>query len=98
MLTITEYSVEQAKDPFGILSGRRYEFMLDVDVPEDDELHSDDGVTIRVVFAVEDDRTRIAAYDVLERTTGRPLDVDLEDDELEAIAAFCRERYAEAED
>ncbi|MFD1954688.1 DUF6509 family protein [Paenibacillus thailandensis] len=31
-MTITEYSVEQIKDPFGIVPGARYEFILNIEV------------------------------------------------------------------
>ncbi len=54
MFDITEYSVELMKDPFGILTGKRYEFLLDLDVPEDDELHHEEGVSLRVIYVVEE--------------------------------------------
>ena len=37
MLKITEFTVEQIKDPTGIITGNRYEFYLNIEVPEDDE-------------------------------------------------------------
>lgn len=89
MLTITEYSAELVKDPFGILSGKRYEFILELDVPEDDELHSEHGVYAKVVFKVDGDQSAIVTCDLYERTTHKFLDVDVEDDERAAIAAFC---------
>ena len=39
-MNITEYTVEQIKDPTGILAGRRYEFLLNIEVPEEDELYT----------------------------------------------------------
>ncbi|MFD6441322.1 DUF6509 family protein, partial [Peribacillus sp. NPDC060186] len=50
MLNITEYSVEKLNDPFGILSGERFEYFLDIEVPEEDELFSENGLYIRVLF------------------------------------------------
>jgi hypothetical protein len=96
MFTITEYTVELIKDPFGILDGARYEFKLDLDVEEDDELYTDNGVSIRVVYKVTDDGSDIVKYDLHEKSTDKYLDFDLEDDEVAAVAAFCKERYTEA--
>ncbi len=96
MLKVTEYSAEFVKDPFGILAGKRYEFLIDLDVPEDDELHSEHGVYARVIFRVEGEQSAIVKYDLLERTTNRHLDVDLEEEEEAELAAFCREHLPEA--
>ncbi|MGO4370907.1 DUF6509 family protein, partial [Paenibacillus sp. MCAF20] len=40
MFEVTEYSMELLKDPFGILTGQRYEFVLDLNIDEEDELYS----------------------------------------------------------
>lgn len=96
MITITGFSVEQIKDPFGIIAGDRYEFILDIDVPDDDELYSEQGLYIRVVYAVGEERTGIVKYDIFERTTEKYLEFDMEDEELEAVEAFCREHWKEA--
>ncbi|AJY77009.1 DUF6509 family protein [Paenibacillus beijingensis] len=96
MLTITEYSVELVKDPFGILAGKRYEFILDIDVPEDDELHSDNGLYVRVIYRVEESGSGIVKYEIFERTTEKYIEFDLEEDEIAAVEAFCREHYSEA--
>ncbi|MEF3301976.1 DUF6509 family protein [Paenibacillus sp. GYB003] len=98
MFDITAYTVERIKDQFGILSGNRYEFMLEVEVDEEDELHSDNGLLVRVVFKEEEGRTGIVKYELLERTTHRYLEFELEPDELEAVESFCRERYPEADE
>ena len=91
MLTVTEYSAELVKDPFGILTGKRYEFILDLEVPEDDELYSGNGVYVKVIYLVEEGRTGIVKYDLFERTTDKYLDFDMEADEEAALAAFCQE-------
>ena len=98
MVSITEYSVELVKDPFGIIKGKRYEFILDIDVDEDDELNSEQGVALRVIYGVEEEKQGIVKYDILERNTEKHLDFDLEDDELEEVDAFCREHWREAEE
>lgn len=98
MFTITGYSVEWIKDPFGILPGKRYEFNLELEVDEEDELYSEQGLALRVIYAVEEDASRIAKYEFLEKATGKYLEFDMEDDEREAVEAFCKEHWAEAEE
>lgn len=97
MVAITEYSVEMVKDPFGILKGKRYEFIIDVDVDEDDELYTEQGVALRVIYGVDEEKQGIVKYDILERSTEKPLDFDLEDEELEELETFCKEHWPEAE-
>lgn len=97
MLTITEYSVELVKDPFGILTGKRYEFILDIEVPEDDELFSENGLYVRVIYGVEENRSRIVKYEIFEKSTDKYVDVELEDEEMAAIEAFCKENYTVAD-
>ncbi|TYP79615.1 DUF6509 family protein [Paenibacillus methanolicus] len=97
MLTISSYSAELVKDPFGILPGTRYEFVLNLDIPDDDELHHELGVYARVVYKEQDGEGAIVKYDLHERSTDRYLDFDLEDEEVAILLSFCKERTAEAE-
>lgn len=97
MLTISEYSVERVKDPFRILAGERYEFLLDLALEEEDELYSEHGVYVKAIFKVIGEESGIVSYDLIERVTNRYLAFDLEPDEETDIAAFCKERYGEAE-
>ncbi|PLT34154.1 DUF6509 family protein [Bacillus sp. V5-8f] len=97
MLAITGYSVERLKDPFGILSGERYEFFLDIDVSEDDELFSEKGLNIRVLYTVDGDKQEIIKYDIIEKETEEILDFELEEDEEAIINSFCKEHLSEAE-
>lgn len=90
MITIKEYTVEQINDPFGILTGDRYEYMLDIEVPEDDELYTETGIAIKVLFRVEDGTESIVKYDLIDKATSQPLDFELEDDEISEIQAFCQ--------
>jgi len=96
MLTITEYSVELVKDPFGILSGQRYEFLLQLAVPEDDELYSENGLYAKIVYRVDENRTGIVTCDLYERTTDKYVGFDIEEEERAALAAFCAEHLPEA--
>ncbi|MED4602745.1 DUF6509 family protein [Paenibacillus validus] len=96
MLTVTGYEVELVKDPYGILAGKRYEFVLDIEVPEDDELYSEQGLYIRVIYKVEEDSSGIVKYEIFERTTERYLEFEMEDDEIALVDAFCKEHLAQA--
>ncbi len=99
MLKIESYTVEKLEDPFGILSGDRYEFFLELDVPEDDELYSENGVMLRVIFLKDEEKEQISKYEFIENDTKNVLDFELEEDEETAILAFCREHYdADEED
>jgi len=91
MLMITNYTVDELRDPFGILTGKRYEFKLDLDIPEEDELHSENGIYARIVLKVDGDQTSVVSNDLLERSTDRLLDFDMEEEEEEAAILFCKE-------
>ena len=97
-MEITSFSVDKVKDPFGIITGTRYEYILDLEIDEDDELYSEQGVYLRVIYSVEEEGTRIVKYELYERSTDRYLEFDLEEDELAEVDAFCREHLAEAEE
>lgn len=94
MITITSYTVERVKDPFGILTGTRYEFLLDIEVEEDDELYTDKGLYIRVIYTVEESASRIAKYELYEKSTQQYLDFDLEEDELAIVNEFCAAHWS----
>ncbi|MEK4882895.1 MULTISPECIES: DUF6509 family protein [Paenibacillus] len=95
MLTFTGYNVENVKDPFGILTGKRYEFVVQLDVPEDDELYVVNGVSARAIIKVDEDQVSIVSYDLQETTSGQLLDFDMEEDEEEALLLFCKEHLPE---
>jgi hypothetical protein len=97
MFTITTYTVEIIKDQFGILTGKRYEFILELDVPEEDELYSENGISLRVIYKEEEGQTGIVKYEFIESSTGKYLDFELESEEEAQVEAFCKEHYMEAE-
>ncbi|MGG2025655.1 DUF6509 family protein [Gottfriedia sp. S16(2024)] len=90
MLTITEYTVEEIKDPFGIIEGDRYEFILYINVPEDDELYNEKGIYIKALFGVNGDESKLIKYDLYEAESNQYLDFDLEDDEEKEVFEFCK--------
>lgn len=98
MFAITTYTVEAIQDKFGILSGNRYEFMLEIEVEEEDELYSENGLDLRVIYKEEDGRTSIVKYEFIEKTTNKYVDFELEDDEADFVDAFCKEHYKEADE
>ncbi|MFD1203759.1 DUF6509 family protein [Sporosarcina contaminans] len=90
-MEIIEYSVEELIDPTGILTGRRFEFMLYILFDEEDELYEEQGTGLRVLYAVDGDQEKIASYHFFERATDKILDFELEDEEEAFIAHFCKE-------
>ncbi|KPL60019.1 DUF6509 family protein [Rossellomorea vietnamensis] len=93
-MNITNHHVEELKDPTGILSGDRYEVMLDIDVPEDDELYSEQGIYIKAIFVRDENGARIVQYTIIERSTESFLDFELEEDEERLLLAYCVEHIA----
>lgn len=96
-MDITGYTVEKIEDPFGILSGERFELFLNIEVPEDDELYSEKGLKIKVLYIVDGDTSKMSHYHIVENTTERVLDFELEEDEETLIESFCKEHVGEAE-
>lgn len=95
MLTVTSYTAEQVKDPFGILSGQRYEFVIKLDVPEEDELYTENGVSVRAIVKVENGQPSMVSYDLQDSLSGELLDFELEEDEEAELFQFCSEHLPE---
>ncbi|WP_209124529.1 DUF6509 family protein [Alkalihalobacillus sp. BA299] len=90
-MEITGHSVEKLQDTTGILLGDRYEFHLDIEVPEDDELYQEKGLYLRVIFAVTQNESHIAQYQFYEKGTNEYIDFALEEDEKEIISNYCKQ-------
>ncbi|KEF37762.1 hypothetical protein M670_03066 [Schinkia azotoformans MEV2011] len=91
-MEITSHTVEKIEDPTGILIGDRYEFILQIEVPEDDDLYSEKGVYLKAIIAAVDDAVRVAQYQFFENVTNKYIDLELEDDEKEFIADYCKQQ------
>lgn len=89
-MEITNYSISQIKDPTGIIEGERYEFLLDVEVDEDDELYTEGGLELRVILAVEGEEARIAFYNFIDKLSRNALEFALEEDEEAEVLAYCQ--------
>jgi hypothetical protein len=92
-LNITGHSVEKLKDPFGLLSGERYEFFLELEVEEEDELYSSGGVGLKIIYTREELKQKISQYHFVERGTQKIIDFALEEDEEELVLTYCQENY-----
>ena len=90
-MEITAYSVEEIKDPTNIIEGKRYEFLLDVEVDEEDELYTEGGIEIRAIIGENAGEVRLLNYFLKERLSEEMLDFALEEDEEQMILDFCKE-------
>ncbi|WHZ01364.1 DUF6509 family protein [Neobacillus sp. YX16] len=90
-LNITGHTVEKLVDPFGLLSGDRYEFFLELEIDEEDELFSDKGIGMKVLLVVDEKGSRISHYHLYERGTEKILDFALEEDEELLVFDYCKE-------
>lgn len=97
MITITEFEAQLINDQFGILPGNRYEFLLYLDVPEDDELYNENGIYVRALYVVDEEKKQLLTYSLMERGEDTVLDFELEDDEIKLISDFCEKYYSEVE-
>lgn len=96
-MKITEYTVEELKDPTGILSGKRFEFILNLEMPEDDELSAEEGLQLRVLYFVDESESKILNYHFYNSLENKVLDFALEEDEEELVHEFCLAHYKEAD-
>ena len=90
-MEITAFSIEEIKDPTNIIEGKRYEFLLDVEVDEEDELYSAAGIEIRVIAGQKDEEVRVLNYFLTDKADDKMLDFALEEDEEAMILTFVRE-------
>ncbi|MFY4775623.1 DUF6509 family protein [Metabacillus sp. RGM 3146] len=97
MLTISSHAVELLEDPFGILPGDRFEFILNLEVPEDDELYSEKGIYLRVIYTVENELSRISQYQFFERETDQYFDFALDEEEEVMVASYCLQNLPSSE-
>jgi len=95
-MEITQFTMDEILDPTNIIEGKRYEFILDVEVDEEDELYHEAGIEVRILIAEKGEELFILNYFVMEKAEGEYLDFALEDEELNEILAFCKEELAKA--
>jgi hypothetical protein len=88
-MKITGHTIERMEDPTRILTGERYEILLNIEVSEDDELYSENGLSLRGIFVIEEKGTRLAQYHFIENVTNRYLDFELEEEEEQLVKGYC---------
>ncbi|MGG0716898.1 DUF6509 family protein [Robertmurraya massiliosenegalensis] len=91
-MEIKSHTIEQIEDPFGILSGNRYELFLHIEVPEDDELFTEKGLKIKALLIEDDKGYHLSHYHIIENTTEQILDFELEEDEEKLVEFYCIEQ------
>lgn len=89
-MNVIRHTMEELKDPTGILEGNRYEFILHIEVDEEDELYMENGVYIKLIYVALPESSRIVQYQLYEEHTNTPLDFELEDDEVSELQSFCQ--------
>jgi hypothetical protein len=94
-MNITGHEVEKLEDPFGLLTGDRYEFFLDLDVDEEDELYFEKGVGLKVIYVIEENVAKISHYHFYEKENEKALDFALEEDEEELVKSYCHEHITD---
>lgn len=93
-MEITAFAIEEIKDPTNIIEGKRYEFLLDVEVDEEDELYTEAGIEIRAIMGELNEEIRLVNYFVIDKSNNEFLDFALEDEEEAMIIDFCKEQLA----
>jgi hypothetical protein len=96
-MNITGHTVEKLEDPTGILTGERYEYILNVEVPEEDELFTENGLLIKAIYAVDETGARVAQFYLMEKSTEKYLDFELEEEEEELVSTYIAEHQKSKE-
>ena len=95
-MNILAYTMEEILDPTNILEGQRFEFLLDIEVDEDDELYVEGGIEVRVIVA-KNDTIKIADYFFIQKADQAVLEFALEEDEEAEVLAFVTEHVTAGE-
>ncbi|MFC3209732.1 DUF6509 family protein [Planomicrobium okeanokoites] len=93
-MEIIDFTFHKINDPTGIMESDRYEFLLTVEVDEDDELYTEAGLDLRVIMAADESGARIAHYNFMDKQTGKAMEFALEDDEEAEVQAYCRDKLS----
>ncbi|WML53751.1 DUF6509 family protein [Neobacillus sp. PS3-12] len=94
-MNITGHTIEKLEDPFGLLTGERYEFFLDIEVDEEDELYSEKGIVLKIIYVIDDNGPKISYYHFFEKISEKVLDFALEEDEENLVKNYCAEHIIE---
>lgn len=90
-MEIGAFSIEEIKDPTNIIEGKRFEFLIDIEVDEDDDLYSEAGIEARVIVGQKEEEVRILNYFLIDKGDNEMLEFALEEEEEEIIFRFVQE-------
>ncbi|MFK4997883.1 DUF6509 family protein [Bacillus sp. N9] len=90
-MKIISHEIEKIVDPTGILSGERYEFLIQIELPEEDEAYTEAGLLLRVIFAIDEHGARMSQYHFVEKSTNQVLDFSMLEEEEQMIAEYCQQ-------
>ena len=90
-MEIGAFSVEEIKDPTNIIEGKRFEFLIDLEVNEEDDLYSEAGIEIRVIVGQKGEEVRLLNYFLIDKADNEMLEFALEEEEEEMILRFVQE-------
>ena len=93
-MQIGAFSVEEIHDPTNIIEGKRFEFLIDIEVDEEDELYSEAGIEARVIVGQKEEEVRILNYFLLDKADNEILEFALEQEEEEIILRFVQEELS----
>lgn len=96
-MNILAYMMDEIKDPTNILEGQRFEFLLDIEVDEEDELYTEGGIDLRVIVSKNNDDIKIANYFFIQKSDQAILDFGLEDEEEAEVLAFVKQHVLAGE-
>lgn len=96
-MNILAYTMEEILDPTNILEGQRYEFLLDLETDEEDELFENGGVDLRVIVAKNEESITIADYFFMQTADKKILDFGLEEEEEQEVLAFVKQHVSAGE-
>ncbi|MFC5559327.1 DUF6509 family protein [Ureibacillus thermophilus] len=96
-MNIINFKMEELVDPTGIIQGKRYEFLVDVEVDEEDELYSEAGTQIRLLIGDEGEGPFIINYFIMDKKDEHYIELALEEEEEQYLLAFCKEQLESEE-
>lgn len=91
-MEVNQFTMEEIIDPTGIIEGKRYEFLLDIHVDEEDELYSEAGTQIRLLLGDNGEGLFIMNYFIQDKKDGKYIELALEEEEEQFLLDFCREQ------
>lgn len=92
-MQIVNGKVEELVDPTGIIDGQRFEFLLTVKFDEDDELYSEQGTGLRLLYSVKDGERKMLTYQYYELATEKAFDLEWDEEEQAAAEAYCNTNF-----